>query len=127
MKIVSDFIKYIPPAEDMDESTHHKEARKLYIEVPVEENGKFDVFINDFIRVVVYLNNNKSRLEVAPYTVIHAVSNHPSSEDHILKDNMIESDKCLVEGALAEEKICLGWTLNSRELLVQLSIHKYKA
>ena len=40
---------------------------------------------------------------------------------------MIEADKCLAEGALSEERICLGWTLNSRELLVKLPLHKCKA
>ena len=124
---VSDFIKNVPPAEEMDESIPFKEARELSIDIPVEKNGKFDVYIDDFIGVAVDLNNNKSRLEAAPCTVIHAVSNNPSSNDEIPRDNMIEVDKCFAEGASAEERICLGWTLNSRELLVKLPSHKCKA
>ena len=56
----------------------------------MEKNGKFDVYIDDFIGVAVDLNNNKSRFEVAPCTVIHAVSNNPSNEEIIPRDDIIE-------------------------------------
>lgn len=95
---VSYFVQNIPPTEEMDGSITFGEARKLSVDVPVEENGKFDVYINDFIGIEVDLNNDKSKLEVTPCTVIHAVSNKLASEDHILRDNMIEADKCLTEG-----------------------------
>ena len=68
-----------------------------------------------------------SRVKVAPCTVIHAVLNNPVSNDHILRDNIIEVEKCITEGALTKEIICLGWTLNTRELRTKLPKNKYKA
>lgn len=126
METVSDFIVNIPPAEEIDEIIPYK-ARKISIEVPVEENGEFEVYIDEIIGVAADLNNNRLWLEVSLCTLIYVVPINPSSKDHILKGNMIEADKCLAEVALTEERICLGWMLNSRELLVNLPIHKCKA
>lgn len=40
---------------------------------------------------------------------------------------MIEVDKYLAEGYLAEERLCICWVLNTRELLVKLPERKCKA
>lgn len=69
-EICSDFVKKIPPAEVMDESIPFGEDADLSVEVPVEDLEMFDVYIEDFIRIIVYINNNKSRLDAAPYMVI---------------------------------------------------------
>ena len=126
-QICSDFTKNIPPAENMNNNIPYAKASELSVDIPIEDTGKFDVYIDDFIGITVDIANNKSRLEVAPCTVIHAVSNNPTSENHIPRDNMIEIDKCIAEGAIAEERICIGWILNTRELLVKLPEHKCKA
>ena len=126
-QICSDFIKNIPPAENMSNNIPFAEASELSVDNPVEDTGKFDVYIDDFIGITVDIGNNKSRLEVAPCTVIHAVSNNLSSENHITRDNMIEIYKCITEGAIVEERICIGWISNTRELLVKLPEHKCKA
>ena len=36
-------------------------------------------------------------------------------------------DKCIAQAAIVEENICIGWILNTRQLLVKLIEHKYKA
>ena len=126
-QICSDFTKNIPPAENMNNNIPFAKASELSVDIPIEDTGKFDVYIDDFIGIKVDIANNKSRLEVAPCTVIQKVSNNPTSENHIPRDNMIEIDKCIAEGAIAEERICIGWILNTRELLVKLPEHKCKA
>lgn len=126
-EVCSKFVKNIPPAEEMVSNIPFGEASKFSVEVPVEENGKFNVYIDDSIGIAVDINDNKSRLEVAPCTVIHAISNNPESKNYILRDNMIEAETCLAEGALAELRICLGWALDTRRLLVVLPEHKCKA
>ena len=40
---------------------------------------------------------------------------------------MVAIDKCEAEGAPAEVRICLGWQLNTRVLLVSLPMHKCTA
>ena len=126
-QICSDFIKNIPPAENMNNNIPFAKASELSVDIPIEDTGKFDVYIDDFIGIKVDIANNKSRLEVAPCTVIQKVSNNPTSENHIPRDNMIEIDKCIAEGAIGEERICIGWILNTRKLLVKLPEHKCKA
>ena len=111
----------------MNNNISFAEASELSVDIPVEDTGKFYVYIDDFIGITVDMGNNKSRLEVAPCTVIHAVSNNLSSENHIPRDNMIEIYKCITEGAIVEERICIGWISNTRELLVKLPEHKCKA
>ena len=126
-QICSDFIKNIPPAKNMNNNIPFAEASELSVDIPVEDTGKFDVYVDDFIGITVDIGNNKNRLEVAPCTVIYAVSNNPSSENHIPRDDMIEIDKCIAEGAISEERICIGWILNTRKLLIKLPEHKCKA
>ena len=40
---------------------------------------------------------------------------------------MVSLQKTLAEGAASEVKICLGWQLNTRTLMVSLPGHKHKA
>ena len=68
-----------------------------------------------------------ARVVAAPCTVIHAISHQAQGETFIPRQNMISEDKNAAEGAPEETKICLGWLLNTRLLLVNLPIHKYKA
>ena len=39
-------------------------------------------------------------------------------------NNIIATDKMIAEGAAEEKKICLGWLLDTRRLLVSLPDHK---
>lgn len=83
-EVCSEFVKYIPPAEEMDSSIPFGQASELSVEIPVEANGKFDVCIDDFIGIAVDIHDTKSRLElVPPYTVLHAISNSSENKNHI--------------------------------------------
>ena len=52
-EVCSKFVKNIPPAEEMDSNIPFGEPSELSVEVPVEENGKFDVYIDNFIGIAV--------------------------------------------------------------------------
>ena len=92
----------------MNNNISFAEASELSVDIPVEDTGKFNVYIDDFIGITVNIGNNKSRLEVAPCTVIYAISNNSAGDNHIPRDNMIEIDKCIAEGAIAEKRICIS-------------------
>ena len=92
--------------------------------IPPNDNGYFDVYIDDFIGVTVDIGNNKARLKAAPGTVIDAVSHHEEGQLDVKREKMIAADKCEAEGAIAERRICLGFMLDTRRLLVQLPQHK---
>ena len=126
-KVFSDLSNFVPPDEIMDDDVPFAKAESLAVPVPVKDKGAFDVFIDDFIGITVDIGNNKERLKLAPGTVVHAVANVTDDITDVKRDNLIARDKCEAEGAIAEERICLGWDLHTRSLLVKLPVHKCKA
>ena len=75
----------------------------------------------------VDIGNNLARIVAAPCTIIHALAHDSEGDTVIPRDDMVALDKCEAEGAASEERICLGWLLNTRSLLVSLPSHKVKA
>jgi hypothetical protein len=75
----------------------------------------------------VDIGNNLARIVAAPCTIIHALAHDSEGATVIPRDDMVALDKCEAEGAASEECICLGWSLNTRSLLVSLPSHKVKA
>ena len=63
----------------------------------------------------------------APRTVIHAMSYSFTGDTHVDRDDILEEEKGIAEGAAEELKTCLGWILDTRRLLVRLPHHKYIA
>ena len=107
-KLCSEFEKYIPLEEKLDKNIPFEKALSLEVELPVEKNGIFDVYIDDFIGVTVDINNNKSRLEKSPCIVIHVVP-HNSENDTFVPRDLREIDKYKAKGVLSEKRTCLGW------------------
>ena len=125
--VYSNLSDFVPPDEEMNDDIFFAQAEEMAVPVPTKDKGSFDVFIDDFIGVTVDIGNNKERLKLAPGTVIHAFSNVTEDEIGVDRDHFIARDKCEAEGAIAEERICLGWNLDTRKLLVMLPTHKYVA
>ena len=123
-KVFSDFSNFVPADEELDENIPFCEAKSLAVQIEPNDKGYFDVYIDDFIGITVDIGNNKARLKAVPGTVIDAVSHRAKEELDIKRENMVAKDKCEAEGAIAEKRICLGWMLNTRQLLVQLPQHK---
>ena len=116
--ICSDYINNIPDEIRMDSKIPFAESKEFSIPFPDESSGKADVFVDDIISVTADVGDNLSRLKKAPCTVIHALAHKPSKPLRLKRDDMICGIKNQVEGAPAEEQICLGWILDSRRLLV---------
>ena len=125
--VTSNFIKHIPEAEACKESAPFKEARKLIVDIPAEDEGKCDGYIDDLITVVVDIGRNQERSKAAPCTIIHAIAHLTQNELFVERDDQIAIDKCKAEGAPSEIKICLGWEIDTRRLLMKLPQHKYIA
>ena len=123
----SKYLQKIPEAVNLDPTIPFAQARNLIVSLPIEDQGKSDVFIDDLISVAVDINDNLNRLRAAPCTIIHAISHSSSSSPHIKRDDLIADDKNDAEGAPEERKICLGWLLDTRQLTVSLPFHKFKA
>lgn len=82
--------------------------------------------IDDIISMGVDTGDNLDRLKAGPSTILHAIS-HKSKNTHLPRDDIISEMKNTEEGAPEEKKIILGWQLNTRELLIELPKHKFKA
>ena len=126
-KVYSPLSDFVPPNEVMSDDIPFAQAEDLAVPVPAKDEGLFDVFIDDFIGITVDISRNKELLKVAPGTVIHAMSNITDDELGVKRDHFIARDKCEAKGAIAEERVCLGWDLDMRILLVQLPSHKFIA
>ena len=60
--------------------------------------------------------------------MVHAIAH--TAEDgitHLPRQEFIADDKNEAEGGPEEIKTCLGWTIDTRRLLVSLPTHKYLA
>ena len=126
-KVSYEFCNFIPEDEVLDDSIPFEPAKSLAVKLIPNDKGSFDVYIDDFLGIAVDIGNNKARLKAAPGTVIDAVSHRATAPLDVKRDGLIARDKCEAEGAVAEKRICLGWLLNTRQLLVHLPSHKCTA
>ena len=126
-EVHSDYFSKIPQAKSLDPSIKFAQSRDLSVTLPDEDYGKADCFVDDIISCCVDINDNLGRLMAAPCTVIHALAHKCSSSSYVKRDNLIADDKNEAEGGPEEIKICLGWQLDTRRLLVSLPDHKHKA
>ena len=94
-------MKHIPPPEILAADIPFAQARDMCVNLPDEDNGKCDSFIDDLISVCVA--NNLLRLTAAPCTIIHAMS-HAATDGttFLVREDMVSIDKCVAEGAPAE-------------------------
>ena len=121
------FVPNIPTAKPPPDNIAFEPGLELSVELPDDIGGKADVYIDDIISCAVDCNNNLKRLEVAPSTVLEAVAHNAEGETFIQRQHFISEDKNEAEGAAEEVKICLGWSINTRQLTVSLPEHKYVA
>ena len=96
----------------------------MSVKATATDYGKADVYVDDTITIEVDKGNLR-RITRAPITVMHAVVDRASYDSTSIKrKDIVADDKMEAEGAAKEQKICLGWLLNTRELSVKLSTHK---
>ena len=125
--IKSDYIVNIPSPRAEPASEPFAVARSLSVPIFDEPDGKADVFVDDIMSITVDSGNNLEKLMAAPCTVIHAIAHSANGKTHIKRQDLISDEKNEAEGAPEEVKICLGWQINTRKLLVSLPSHKYHA
>ena len=80
-KIYSKAVHDIPDPVRLSDDIPYAQARSLSVDLPVEENGKSDVFIDDIITCAVDIEDNLDRITKAPITIIEATARHELSSD----------------------------------------------
>jgi hypothetical protein len=115
------------PKLEMDDEPF-SQALPTAVTVPTSSASKTDGFINDLITVFRDTPQNRER---APHTVplaMHVTSRpHTGNKEPVKRRNILSDAKLLAEGAPAETQIILGWTKNTRKLVISLPKDKFDA
>ena len=119
----------LPPPEFLDDEVPIAEARELVFDIPVDDKGYADVFIDDLFTACVDLpeSNNVKRLERAPLLAIDAVARPLLESEPIPRHEMAARNKFIAEAGGEELKIVLGWNINFRALKMNLPENKFIA
>jgi len=89
------FVKHIPLPEPLAEDISFAQERDMCVDLPIEDNGKCDGYIDNLISVCVDIANNLQRLTAGPCTIIHAMAHAATDgETFLARYNMVPMHKC---------------------------------
>ena len=116
------------PEMDEKDTRPFAQAAKMAVRVHTHIAAKVDAFIDDLIAVFLDIPAYREKAHFAVPTAIHCTSRplHPTDEPLPRRPNLSQS-KLQAEGTPGERQDVLGWTLDSRALLVSLPHDKYLA
>ena len=116
----------IPPPVSLPDNVPFAQTRELSINIPVNDLGKVDVFIDDYIAITPDIEDNTTRVIRAIPFAIHSVARPIDNSDDIPRVDIISAKKLHAEGTFEEVKVVLGWIINTRNLLISLPQDKHK-
>jgi hypothetical protein len=127
--IFPSLINKVPKTVILGDDIQYAKARPLLVNVPTEEVGMSDVYIDDICTVGVLGDGDKEREMKLKSSVLLAmdIMGRPCSElEPLPRDPLPSIDKLLSEAGLSETKCLLGWVLDTRHLRVRLHSEKYE-
>jgi hypothetical protein len=126
----TEFLKYLPTTIPVpnrgDNSTPFQRAKPLAVEIPPNDAGKCDVFLDDYLLATPDFGDQADRAAVLLPLIISLLARPPDTNDPLERETLLSLKKFLAEGCPEEEKLMLGWLMNTRKLLVQLPDNKLK-
>ena len=125
--VKSPYIEKIPAAKALPHNIKFEPALPTSVPNRESDNCTADVFIDDVITVGVHQNDNIHRLIAGPCTIMHALAHQASTTTFLPRQDLIAEDKNDAEGAPEEIKVVLGWTIDTRRLIIKLPPHKFQA
>ena len=123
-KVYSDKVHAIPDPVPLDDNITYAQSRDMSVYIPLAKHGKTDVYVDDLITIGHDEDENIDRITKAPITVIDAIADNHIPHKSIPRDDLVAEEKTKAERAAEEVKVCLGWILDTRRLLVRLPDHK---
>jgi len=115
----------VEPAKYLPADLPFVPAECLDLELPQDDWGKVDDFIDDGIVIVPDLGDNPKRAIQAMLLAIHILFRPVDGQEKIMRDNCLSLGKLKEEGFLTETPIILGWLLNTRSLTISLPTKKF--
>jgi hypothetical protein len=102
-------------------------ALPLAIDVPFNDKGKGDVFIDDNIFITPDINDNIERVAKAVPLAINTVSRQSHQNEPLPRKPILSMKKFIAEATMEESKTILGWLINTRQLSIHLPDNKFIA
>jgi hypothetical protein len=98
----------------------------MSVKIPKSDGSyKSDVFIDDIISVVIDDGEGCKRGAAASLLAIHAVCRPVAVREPIKRNELTAEKKLIAESLLEEVKTTLGWLLDTRQILISLTLGKY--
>ena len=117
----------VPLTKESDDITPFAQALPMSVDPASPIQPKADIYIDDITTVAVDTGDNLERASKAVLLAIEIVARQHDPNDPVPRDHIVSISKLLAEAALEEQKILLGWHLDTRRLLVSLPEEKYIA
>ena len=115
-----------PPRTSLPDDIPFAKARHTIVDIPQEDKGKCDVYIDDTVAMGPDLPGNALRLESAITLAFHIFGRPIDKNEPIPRKDIIAFNKLIAEGAIEEQKILLGWLYDTRRLLISLPLDKWQ-
>jgi hypothetical protein len=106
----------IQDPESLPDDIAFAQTKELAVNIPTNDIGKADIYIDDTIGVALDKNDNVKRVSAAIPLAIHILSRPLDSLDDIPRKEIISLKKFLAKGRPSKTKTVLGWVLNTRTL-----------
>jgi len=117
----------IENALSLPDSVKFHQSRDLAVQLPPNDRGKIDIFIDDSIGVALDLGSTPIRVNQAIPLAIRTLARPLSEKVVIPRKDIISLKKLQAEGRLEETKTILGWVINTRLLQISLPDQKFLA
>lgn len=110
-------------AETLSENIPFATARDLEVDIPLRETT-CDGYIDDSITLAVHRNDNLRRAQTAVPLLVDSIFRPVSQNETVEREEAISEIKLQGEGTPSEQKLVLGWLLDTRRLTIHLPTDK---
>jgi hypothetical protein len=115
----------LPPAQYLSNSIPFAPAADLDVDIPNDDMGRIDDFIDDGIVIVPDLKDNIHRGVAAMLLAIHTLCRPLATDEPIHREDCLSLEKLSEEGVMSEILTILGWQVNTRLLTLALPSKKF--
>jgi len=115
--------KLLEEPESPDLSTLPEQVNKLSVHIP-NRDAFADGYIDDCLSVAVDSGDMIRRSQEAPPLIVHSIFRPLDQSDPLPRDDNISIKKLRGEGTPSEQKVMLGWLLDTTKMRIYLPIDK---
>ena len=125
-ELKSTYADLIPKRKDLPEDVPFGKGKELIIDVPVNDVGASDVYIDDLWTACIDLpgSDNVRRMEQAALLCIEVAARPMLKNEPIPREFLAALNKFLAEAGAEETKTMLGWFLDLRRMIISLPENK---